>query len=115
MNLEYLREYCLKKPGVEESLPFGQETLVFKVMGKLFLLTNLESFGSVNLKCTPELATELRERYPAVKPGYHMNKKHWNTILIDGSINDEKILDWVDLSYRLVVDNLPKKLQIELR
>ena len=86
MNIEEYRSYCLAKKGVIEEFPFDNETLVFKVAGKMFALTNVSTFASINLKCDPEKAVELRDQYPAVLPGYHMNKKHWNTILLDGSI-----------------------------
>lgn len=109
MNIEELREYCLNKKGVTESFPFDETTLVFKVMDKLFALTDTEADFSINLKCDPEKAIELRERYPAVQPGYHMNKKHWNTVYIDGSIDDEQIHEWIDDSYRLVILKIPKK------
>lgn len=109
MNIEELRNYCLTKKGVTESLPFDETTLVYKVMGKMFALTDTENDFSMNLKCDPEKAIELREKYPAVQPGYHMNKKHWNTIYIDGSISDVKLKSWIDDSYMLVVSSLPKK------
>ena len=109
MNIEDLREYCLKKKEVTESFPFDETTLVFKVKNKIFALTDIENPLSINLKCDPEEAIELRERYTAVKPGYHMNKKLWNTIDIDGSIDEELILKWIDDSYRLIVEKLPKK------
>ena len=109
MNLEAFRAHCLKKKGVTEEMPFGDETLVYKVMGKMFALTGVPDFSSVNLKADPEIAIELRERYEAVQPGYHMNKKHWNTVLIDGSIPDKLILQWVEDSYQLVVNRLTKK------
>ncbi len=109
MNIESFREYCLRKKGVEESFPFDETTLVFKVSNKMFALTDLEGKFSINLKCDPEKAIELRERHPSVIPGYHMNKRHWNTILIDGSIEDERIFGWIDDSYNLVVESLPKK------
>ncbi|KAA0993592.1 MmcQ/YjbR family DNA-binding protein [Dyadobacter aurulentus] len=110
MNLETLREYCLHLPGVTEELPFGPDTLVFKVKGKVFLLTSLDapSFG-FNAKCDPEKAMELREKYPDVLPGYHMNKKHWNTVNVTGSIPSETLFQWVKDSYDLVVAGLPKK------
>ncbi len=114
MNIEEFREYCLKKKGVTEELPFGETTLVFKVMGKMFALTNLDGDFTVNLKCDPDLAIEMRERYPAVIPGYHMNKKHWNTIIIDGSIAQKLICEWIDHSYNLVVAQLPKNLKNKL-
>lgn len=109
MNIEMFREYCLAKRGVSEELPFGNNALVFKVVGKMFALTNLEYFESVNLKCNPVLAVQLREQYAAVSPGYHMNKKHWNTIKADGSIPDKLLFSWIDHSYDLVVSKLSKK------
>jgi predicted DNA-binding protein (MmcQ/YjbR family) len=116
MNIETLRAYCLAKPAVEETLPFGPDTLVFKVAGKVFLLTGLDSDPlSFNIKCDPDLAVELRERYDAVKPGYHMNKKHWNTVTVDGSVSGKLIREWIDHSYELVVDSLPAKVKAELR
>lgn len=102
MNLESFREYCLKKSGAREEFPFGEETMVFKVEGKMFALTDVETFASINLKCDPEVAVELREQYPSVQPGYHMNKKHWNTIVMDGSIPDRLVKEWIDSSYSLV-------------
>ncbi len=115
MNIEELREYCLKKKGVEETFPFDSDTLVFKVMGKAFLLTGLgQKPFSFNVKCDPEKAIELRERYACVIPGYHMNKKHWNTILPDGSVTDDLLGRWIDDSYDLVVAGLPKRLKEKL-
>lgn len=102
MNIEELREYCLSKPGAEESFPFGDDTLVFKKSGKIFALVNLDGDLSINLKCDPARALELRERHPAVIPGYHMNKNHWNTVLIDGTVPDMEIKSWVDHSFDLV-------------
>lgn len=102
MNIETLREYCLSKEGVEECFPFDEETLVFKVRGRMFLLASLDGDLSVNIKCNPAVALELREQYPAVKPGYHMNKKHWNTIEIDGSVPEKTLFTWIDHSYALV-------------
>jgi predicted DNA-binding protein (MmcQ/YjbR family) len=115
MNIETFREYCISKKGVTEEFPFDQETLVFKVMGKMFALTNIDSFASVNLKCEPEKAEALREQYEAVKPGYHMNKKHWNTVMIDGSLPDKLILEWTNDSYNLIVDSLSKKLKEQMK
>lgn len=116
MDPEFFREYCLKKPGVTEELPFGPDTLVFKVMGKLFALTGIGDVpGSCNLKCDPDYAEELREKYPAITPGYHMNKKHWNTVILDGSIPDKLILDLTDHSYDLVVSALPIKSRENLK
>lgn len=102
MNIEIIRDYCLSKENVTESLPFGDDTLVFKSEGKIFALANLEGNLTLNLKCDPATAVELRERYASVIPGYHMNKRHWNTLLIDGSIPDREILSWIDHSYTLV-------------
>lgn len=102
MNIEILREHCISKRNVTESFPFGDDTLVFKVAGKIFALVNLEGDLTINLKCDPSLALELRERYAAVTPGYHMNKKHWNTIYIDGTVPDKEVLSWIDHSYDLV-------------
>ena len=115
MNIESFRAYCLAKPGVTEELPFDNQTLVFKVMGKMFALTDVDLFTSVNLKCDPEEAALLREQHEAVVPGYHMNKKHWNTVLMDGSLTDSLVMDWIDQSYNLVVANLPKKDQAIIR
>jgi predicted DNA-binding protein (MmcQ/YjbR family) len=103
MNIETLREYCLSKPGVEETTPFGPDTLVYKVTGKMFLLTGLdEEQLSFNVKCEPDKAIELREEYDCVQPGYHMNKKHWNTIIVDGSVPGKQLKEWIDHSYELV-------------
>lgn len=115
MNIEAFRSYCLSKRGVTEEFPFGENTLVFKVMGKMFALTDVELFESINLKCDPEKAAQLREEYPAVLPGYHMNKKHWNTVLMHEGIPDKAIREWIDDSYGLVVVSLNKTLQAELR
>ena len=114
MNIEEYCEYCLKKPGVTDGFPFDQNTLVFKVMGKMFALTNVEEFKSINLKCEPELAVSLREEYDAVNPGYHMSKAHWNTVTVNADASDKKIYEWIDLSYNLVVKSLTKKLRDEL-
>ncbi len=114
MNIEELREYCLSKKGVSEDFPFDETTLVFKVMNKMFALTDIEKPLSVNLKCDPGTAIRIRERYPAVQPGYHMSKKHWNTVYIDGTIDDKQVFDWINDSYDLVIEGLPKKLREEL-
>lgn len=103
MNIESIREYCISKKGVTESFPFGDDTLVFKAGGKIFALVNLNGDLSINLKCDPVLAIELRERFSSVTPGYHMNKKHWNTVLLDGSIPDKELLSWIDHSYNLII------------
>lgn len=114
MTLADFREHCLTKPGTTEETPFGPTTLVFKVMGKLFALTDLDDFGSVNLKCDPENAVDLRERHSYVLPGYHMNKQHWNTVEIGTGATDAQVRQWTDDSYYLVCASLPKKLQAEL-
>ena len=115
MDIESFRIHCLAKAGVTEELPFDNQTLVFKVMGKMFALTDVDLFTSINLKCDPEEAALLREQHDAVVPGYHMNKRHWNTILMDGSVSDALVIQWIDDSYNLVAVKLPKKLQLELR
>jgi len=115
MNIEEFREYCLAKKGVTESFPFDDSTLVLKVSDKMFALANLDGPLSLNLKCDPEKAIELRETYEAVKPGYHMNKQHWNTIEIDGSISLKIIKQLIDHSYDLVVSKLPKVKQKALK
>ncbi len=114
MNIELLREYSISKPAVTEGLPFGEDTLVFKVGGKIFLLVSLTEATRFNVKCDPELAIELRERYSEVQPGYHMNKVHWNTVYMDGSLTENQLKDMIDHSYELVLKTLPKKLQSEI-
>ncbi len=114
MNIESLREYCLSKNGVTEGFPFDETTLVFKVMEKMFLLTSLDDEFSISVKCDPEKAIELRELYPAVIPGYHLSKKHWNTVFLDGSLSDSLIQSFIDHSYQMVVQSLSKKQQIGL-
>ena len=110
MNIESLREYCLSKPGAEETLPFGPDTLVFKVNGKVFLLVGLDAEDlRFNVKCDPDKALELREEYPCVLPGFHMNKKHWNTIVVDGSVSNALLKEWIDHSYTLVAPKGKKK------
>jgi predicted DNA-binding protein (MmcQ/YjbR family) len=102
MNIETLRDYCISKKNATESFPFGEDTLVFKVNGKIFALVNLDGDLSINLKCDPAFAIELRERYSSVTAGYHMNKKHWNTVMLDGSVPDKEVFSWIDHSYELV-------------
>ena len=115
MNLESFREYCLAKPGVEETFPFGEDTLVFKVMGKMFALTGLDSaVFTINLKCDPERSIELREAHHEIQPGYHMNKQYWNTVNCEGELDERLLLELVDHSYTLVVKSLSKKIQAEL-
>jgi len=109
MNIESFREYCLKKPAATESTPFGPDNIVFKVGGKMFALAALEEVPpAANLKCDPDLALELRDRYEQVQPGYHMNKKHWNTVVLDGVIPEKEIRKMIDHSYDLVVRSLPQ-------
>jgi predicted DNA-binding protein (MmcQ/YjbR family) len=115
MNIESFRNYCLSKPGVTESFPFGEETLVFKVEDKIFALTSIVIFDRVNLKCDPEKAIELRERYSEVTPGFHMNKKHWNTVRTDGGVPEPILREWIDDSYRLVVAGLSRSKQEALK
>jgi predicted DNA-binding protein (MmcQ/YjbR family) len=115
MNIEEFREFCLSLKGVTEDFPFDESTLVFKVMGKMFTLVDIDRFESINVKCDPEKAIELREHYPAVLPGYHMSKKHWNTVLTNGEIPDQLLKQWTRDSYDLVVKGLTKKLQEELK
>jgi len=108
MNIEELREYCLSKKDAEETLPFGPDTLVYKVKSKVFLLTGLDEIEfRFNVKCDPDKAIELREEFPCVLPGWHMNKKHWNTIVVDGSVSNKQLKEWIDHSYDLVSG--PKK------
>lgn len=115
MDIESLRDYCLAKKAVEEGFPFGENVLVFKVKGKVFLLARLDQpVLEFNVKCDPEQAIEWREQYAAVQPGYHMNKKLWNTVTADGSIPVKIIRQMIDDSYRLVVASLPKKDQAGL-
>lgn len=108
MNLEGIRDYCLQKKGVTESFPFDEDTLVFKVMGKIFLLLNLSDAHSMNLKCDPDWALELREKHLEVQPGYHMNKRHWNTVALHGLLSTQQLTELIDHSYALVVAKLSK-------
>lgn len=109
MNIEEYRDYCLSKAGVTEGFPFDETALVFKVMDKMFALTNINLFESINLKCNPEKAIELREEYEGIKPGYHMSKKHWNTVYIDSDVPNKLLYSLIDDSYNLVVSKLTKK------
>ena len=114
MNPESLREYCLSLPAATEAFPFDEQTLVFKVKGKMFALTDVDSFASINLKCDPERAVILREQHECILPGYHMNKKHWNTVLLDRRLAEKLIKEMILDSYTLVVAGLPKKIREEL-
>lgn len=110
MDLETIRKYCMAKKNTTESFPFGETTLVFKVRGKIFLLMGLDERPlQFNVKCEPELAVELRETYSSVIPAFHMNKKHWNTVIIDGQVSSKQIREMIDASYDLVVKSLPRK------
>ncbi len=110
MDLETLRAYCLSKLWVEETLPFGPDALVFKVMGKVFAITDLnDPLVKVNLKCDPDYALEIREMYDDIQPGFHMNKKHWNTVSLQGSLKASFIKELIDHSYDLVLAKVPGK------
>jgi len=111
MNVETLREYCLSKKGATESFPFDDTTLVFKVGDKIFALISLEGDNCISLKFDPELAIELRESFPFVTPGYHLNKTHWNTVIFDGSASDRQLKEWIDHSYELVRNQLPARIK----
>ena len=115
MNIEAFRDYCISKKGVTEGFPFDESTLVFKVMGKMFALANIDNFEFVNLKCNPDKAIELREEFQGVIPGYHMSKKHWNSVYLFSDVSEKLIYQWVDDSYDLVVSSLTKRLQEELK
>lgn len=115
MHVDTFREYCLKKSGATEDTPFGEEHLVFKVGGKMFALLALNEIPSTaNLKCEPDLALELRDRYEQVRPGYHMNKKHWNTVELSGGIPEAELRKMIDHSYALVVQGLPKAQRVSI-
>jgi predicted DNA-binding protein (MmcQ/YjbR family) len=115
MNTEEVQAYCTRKPGVSWDTPFGPDVLVFRVAGKIFALLPLEDPGTINLKCDPERAIELRERHPGIVPGYHMNKRHWNTVDLRGPVPARLVLELIDHSYELVVAGLPKKVQARLK
>lgn len=114
MNVEELREFCLSLNHTTEDMPFDDETLVFKVGGRMYAFVGLKGELSMNVKCDPDEALEMREAFEAVRPGYHMNKKHWNTILIDGSISDNMLKIWIEKSYKLVVAKLTKQERAQL-
>lgn len=109
INVEEIREYCISKPQVSEGFPFGGEVLVFKVYSKMFALIDLQNPDTINLKCEPENAIALRERYDEVQPGYHMNKKHWNTISLMGTLTQNQITQFINDSYDLVLKSVPRK------
>ena len=114
MNIEQYRSYCIAKKAVTESFPFDEKTLVFKVMNKMFALTDVESFEFINLKCDPQKAIELRENYNGIYSGYHMNKKHWNSVATKGDVPDALVYELIDHSYDLIVNSLSKKQQKQL-
>jgi predicted DNA-binding protein (MmcQ/YjbR family) len=114
MTITFFREYCLAKPGTSEDTPFDENTLCLRVGGKIFAILDIDQFESVNLKCDPEWAAELREQFPGIQPGYHMNKKHWNTVMADGTVSDKLILELTDHSYELVFNSLPSKIRASL-
>ncbi len=114
MNIEELRDYCLSLKGATESLPFDDRILVFSVKGKMFCATDMTAYERINVKCNPEKAIELREQYEDVIPGFHMNKKHWNSINTNGQITKKQFEKWILESYQLVVAGLTKKIQKEL-
>lgn len=120
MNIEQLRQYCLHKKAVTEEFPFDEDTLVFKVLGKMFALIGLKKWESgereINLKCDPDYAEELRAEYSSIQPGYHMSKKHWNTIYInEGELQPKFILELIDHSYVMVIKGMTKKLRESLK
>lgn len=114
MHIEALYDFCTSLPGTSEDFPFDEKTLVFKVMGKMYALTDVDAFESINLKCDPIRALELRAAHEEIKPGYHMNKKHWNTVNMNGNLSDDLIYELIKHSYDLVVAKLPKKNRDEL-
>ena len=113
MDIESFRLYCLSKPFVNESFPFDETTLVFKVAGKMFAFTDLNEPFAITLKCDPDRALFLREHYPAIRPAWHFNKQHWNRVEVDGSLTDEMLIELIDHSFNLVVQSLPKKRRIQ--
>lgn len=114
MHIEEFREFCLSFNEITEEFPFDENTLVFKVAGKMFALANVENFQSINLKCDPEWALQLREEHPEIKPGYHMSKKHWNTVQVFGDLEDDFLRELIQHSHQKVVESMPKKTQIRL-
>jgi predicted DNA-binding protein (MmcQ/YjbR family) len=114
MNVEKVRQICIARKGVTEGFPFDETTLVLKVGGKMFALLNLDKDPSVNLKCDPERAIDLRERHESVLPGYHMNKQHWNTVMLEGLLPDQLVEELIGHSYQLVFESLPKKIKDEV-
>lgn len=116
MNIEEYRQYCLAKKGVTESIPFSKlpDVLVFKVMGKMFTATDISTFESISIKCIPETIEELRAQHPAMMQPSYFSKKHWSRVVMDGTIPNDLLREWLDISYDLVVANLPKRVRLEL-
>jgi predicted DNA-binding protein (MmcQ/YjbR family) len=114
MNIEEFRTYCLSRPGTSEAMPFDDEILVFKVGGKMFALTSVSTFEYINLKCDPEYALELRADHSAIRPGYHMSKKHWNSVYLNEGLSTELLCKLIDHSYELVYQGLTKKVKVEI-
>lgn len=114
MTFEDLRAYCAKKKGVTYDTPFGPDVMVFRVMQKMFALAPIDVFDTVNLKCDPERAIELREQYPGITPGYHMSKVHWNTVSVTSDVPHKLLLELIDHSYDLVRASLPRNVRAEL-
>ncbi len=117
MNIEEYRHYCLSKKGVTESIPFPKlpNVLVFKVKGKMFTATDIDTFASFSIKCSPETIEELRSEHNALREPSYFSKKHWSNVIMDGTINSDLLLSWLDISYDLVVANLPKSIQLQLK
>lgn len=113
MFLDDVRTHCIQKAGVTEGFPFDQNTLVFKVFGKMFALMDVDVFDSLNLKCDPEKAIELRETFQGIQPGYHMSKRHWNTVMLNNDVSNQLLVELIDHSYELVYASLPKKVRNE--
>ncbi len=112
MDFDELRRYCLAKPGATEEHPFGPGALVLKVGGKMFAIIGEDSEPlTVSLKCEPEIALMLRDAHASVTPGYHLNKRHWNTVSLDGTIDEDLVREWIDDSYDLVIEGLPRSLR----
>lgn len=114
MNIEDFYSFCMQLKGTEETFPFDQQTLVFKVGGKMYALADVEQFASVNLKCDPEKAIDLRERYAGILPGWHMNKTHWNTVQLNNDVDDVLLRELIQHSYELIFAALPKKVRDEI-
>ncbi|WP_142785698.1 MmcQ/YjbR family DNA-binding protein [Changchengzhania lutea] len=117
MNIEEYRTYCLSKKGVTEEIPFPKlsNVLVFKVLGKMFTATDINTFSSFSIKCKSETIEELRAEYPSMQEPSYFSKNHWSNVIMDGTISDKLLYEWLDISYNLVVTNLPKKLKLELK